>query len=96
MQIAKVIGTTVSTVKDARLEGAKLLLVCPADESGEVTGASYVALDKVGAGQGELVFVVMGSSARLAAGDANAPVDATIIGIFDSIAVERKTSYHKS
>jgi microcompartment protein CcmK/EutM len=95
MQIAKVIGTTVSSVKDERLEGSKLMLVCPADEHGEVTGPSYVALDKVGAGQGELVFVVQGSSARFAAGNANTPVDAAIIGIFDSMAVHGETTYHK-
>lgn len=96
MQIAKVIGSTVSTVKDERLEGSKLLLVCQANENGAITGAPYIAVDKTGAGQGELVFVVLGSSARIASGNANAPVDATIVGILDSLSVEGKTTFRKS
>ena len=53
MQIARVVGVVVSTVKDARLEGSKLLLVSEADEAGNAVGKPYIALDMVGAGEGE-------------------------------------------
>ena len=80
MRIAKVVGVAVATVKDRRLEGGKLLLVSDADPAGEAQGQPFLALDTVGAGEGELVIVVDGSSARIAAGDANRPVDAVIVG----------------
>ena len=95
MRIAKVVGVAVATVKDRRLEGGKLLLVAAADPSGAVMGPAYVALDLLGAGEGELVLVVEGSSARIAAGDANRPVDAVIVGILDSLRHDGQTTYKK-
>ena len=85
MRIAKVVGVIVATVKDRRLEGSKCLLVATTDPAGEAQGVPYVAMDMVGAGEGEMVLIVEGSSARIAAGDANRPVDAVIVGILDSI-----------
>lgn len=96
MYIAKVMGTAVSTVKDERLEGAKLLLVSEANQTGEIVGNPYVALDRVGAGAGELVLVVTGSTARVAAGNANTPVDLAVVGILDSLHHDGKLTYQKS
>jgi microcompartment protein CcmK/EutM len=95
MYIAKVMGTAVSTVKDERLEGAKLLLVSEANQTGEIVGNPYVALDRVGAGAGELVLVVTGSTARVAAGNANTPVDLAVVGILDSLHHDGELTYQK-
>jgi ethanolamine utilization protein EutN len=96
MRIAKVVGMAVATVKDRRLEGGKLLLVAETDPAGLVQGLPFVALDTVGAGESELVVVVEGSSARIAAGDANRPVDAVIVGILDSLRHDGQMTYIKS
>ena len=97
MRIAKVVGVAVATVKDRRLEGAKLLLVAAADPRGQVQAEGpFVAQDLVGAGDGELVLVVEGSSARTAAGDANRPVDAVIVGILDALRCDGQVTYQKS
>jgi microcompartment protein CcmK/EutM len=95
MKIVKVVGTAVSTEKDPRLEDSKLLLVQEADPSGKPAGSPYIALDLVGAGQEELVFLVEGSTARVASGDSSNPVDAAIVGILDSLAVDDKVTYKK-
>jgi microcompartment protein CcmK/EutM len=96
MRISKVVGTAVATLKDSRLEGSKLLLVADTDHTGKLVGKPYIALDRVGAGEGELVIVVEGSSARVASGDANAPVDAAIVGILDSLRHDGKLTFKKS
>ena len=95
MKIAKVVGVAVSTVKVPQLESSKLLLVRDADPSGKPAGEAYLAQDAVGAGQGELVFLVEGSSARVASGDRDNPVDAVIVGILDSLTVDEKFTYRK-
>jgi microcompartment protein CcmK/EutM len=95
MKIAKVVGVTVCTVKEPRLENSKMLLVCDADQTGKVTGTPYIAQDIVGAGPDELVVVVEGSSARVAVGDTNIPVDAVIVGILDSLQSDGKTTFKK-
>jgi microcompartment protein CcmK/EutM len=95
MYIARVMGMAVSTVKDERLEGATLLLVSEANQTGEVVGNPYVALDRVGAGEGELVMVATGSTARVAAGNANTPVDLAVVGILDSLRHDGKLTYQK-
>ena len=64
MLIAKVIGTTVSTIKDEKLVSKKLLILRQTDENGAPAGKPYVAVDTVGAGIGELVLTCAGSSAR--------------------------------
>ena len=86
MQIARVIGTVVSTQKDPKLEGAKLLLVQPLTLEDEPRGVVLLAIDSVGAGVGEKVLVVIeGKAAGDALGRKAAAVDAAIIGIVDVV-----------
>jgi ethanolamine utilization protein EutN len=85
--LAKIVGTVVATRKDPRLVSNKLLVVRPMDPRGKVEGAYLVALDTVDAGIGETVLVVSGSSARMASGMKDCPVDAAIVGIVDDIDV---------
>ena len=83
MQLARVLGEVVSTVKDANLTGLKMLVLQPLSPSGEAVGRSLVALDSVGAGVGENVFFVRGREAAFPFYPAEPPADATIIGIVD-------------
>lgn len=86
MIIARILGTVVSTQKDERLKGSKLLIVRPLNLDGSDAGSGYiVAVDTVGAGFRERVLVVAGSSARLAEGMKDRPVDAAIIGVVDTV-----------
>ena len=87
MILAKVVGTVVATRKDEKLVSNKLLLVRQVDARGKPDGAYLVALDTVDAGAGETVLVVSGSSARMASGMKDVPVDAAIVGIVDSVTV---------
>jgi len=88
MQLAKVVGTVVSTRKNGKLEGAKLLLVQPMTPSGEARGTALLTIDSVGAGIGETVLVVIeGKAAGDALGKKAAAVDAAIIGIIDEVEV---------
>ncbi len=88
MFLARVAGTVVATRKDPRLEGLKLLLVVPFDPDGNDEGGYVVAVDTVNAGYKEMVLVVRGSSARMADGMDERPVDASIIGIVDTADVD--------
>ena len=83
MQLARVIGDVVATVKDANLTGIKLLLVQPIAASGEPAGRALVALDSVGAGIGEHVFFVKGREAAFPFYPGEPPADAAVIGIVD-------------
>ena len=84
MKIAKVIGNIWATRKEERLAGYKLLIVQPVNIlDGSPDRAPIVAADMIGAGMGETVIIVGGSSARSAAGDMSVPVDATVVGIVD-------------
>jgi microcompartment protein CcmK/EutM len=83
--LARIVGTVVATRKDPRLVSSKLLLVRPVDPSGKFEGAYLVAIDTVDAGVGETVLVVSGSSARMASGLKDCPVDAAIVGIVDAV-----------
>ncbi len=87
MLLARVTGTVVATRKDERLVSNKLLIVRPLDPHGKTEGSAIVAVDSVDAGVGETVLVVSGSSARMAAGMKDCPVDAVIVGIVDSVTV---------
>jgi microcompartment protein CcmK/EutM len=91
MILAKVVGTVVATRKDERLESTKLLVARPIDPSGKAEGAYLVAVDTVDAGTGETVLIVSGSSARMATGLKDCPVDAAIVGVIDSIDIDHKT-----
>lgn len=95
MKIAKVVGVTVCTMKESRLENSKMLIVCDADHTGQAVGKPYIAQDVVGVGPGELVIVVEGSSARVAVRDINTPVDAVIVGILDSLQYDGETTFKK-
>lgn len=89
MQVAKVIGTIWATRKDENLSGLKLLLVKPIDILDETVDKSpLVAADTIGAGVGETVIIVGGSSARGAAGGNTVPVDATVVGIVDDLEID--------
>lgn len=86
MFLARVVGKVVSTQKDPKLIGSKLLIVKKVDEKENVSGEPLVAIDTVGAGIDETVIVVTGSSARYTdVSDKVVPADAAIIGIVDSI-----------
>ena len=86
MQICRVVGTVVSTQKNQKLEGAKLLLVQPLTLDGQPRGVALIAIDSVGAGVGERVLVVIeGKAAGDALGRKGAAVDAAVIGIVDVV-----------
>jgi microcompartment protein CcmK/EutM len=97
MFLARVVGNVVSTRKFEKLTGRKLLIVEPVDfKKQEADGKPLVAVDSVGAGEGEVVLVVQGSSARLTDITADAPVDATIMAIVDYIELEDQRTFAKS
>jgi microcompartment protein CcmK/EutM len=87
MLLAKIVGTVVATRKDPRLVSSTLLVVRPMDPRGKAEGNYLVAIDTVDAGVGETVLIVSGSSARLAAGLKDCPVDAAIVGIVDEVEI---------
>ena len=88
MILGRVVGTVVATRKDERLMGAKLLLVRAIDPHGKDEAAHMVAVDTVDAGFSDRVLVVTGSSARMAAGLKDTPVDAAIVGVVDTVEVK--------
>jgi len=96
MILARVQGTVVSTRKDHGLLGLKLLLVREVDAQFKPSGGHVVAADAVGAGEGEIVMVAAGSSARLTEVSRDKPVDAVIVGIVDAVEVDGKDVYLKS
>jgi ethanolamine utilization protein EutN len=84
MQLARVIGNVVCTVKNATLTGRKLMVIQPLDGRLKASGKSLVAIDSVGAGPGELVFWCRGKEASFPFEGSEVPTDCTIIGIVDS------------
>jgi microcompartment protein CcmK/EutM len=96
MLIARVIGTTVSTIKDEKLQGKKLLIVRQTDERGAPSGKPFVAIDTVDAGVGDLVLTAAGSSARQTTITKDTPVDAVIMAVIDSLEVEGVMTFVKS
>ena len=89
MQIAKVIGDVVATVKDENLIGIKLMVLQPIDPDGNASGRTLIAVDAVGAGVGETVFFVRGKEASFPFHPTEVPADAGIVGIVDRWDVER-------
>jgi ethanolamine utilization protein EutN len=86
MMIARVVGNLVSTQKNAKLEGAKLLLVQPLGLDGKDRGTTVLAIDSVDAGIGDRVLLVQdGKAAQLALGKGTAAVDAAIVGVIDAV-----------
>src|SRR5438874_12777529 len=96
---AKVTGSVVATQKLASMVGHKLLTVEPLRvEPGQrdrlvSTGRTFVVVDTVGAGEGETVLIVQGSSARLTPETEKLPVDCTIVGIVDSVNIQNRTIF---
>jgi ethanolamine utilization protein EutN len=90
MQLARVIGTVVATVKNELLEGRKLLVIQPLDARYEAAGKPMIAIDSVGAGSGEVVFWCRGKEASFPFEPAEVPTDCTIVGIVDSVFLDRR------
>ena len=96
MQVAKVVGTVVSTNKSEKLNGLKLLLVQPMEiETMTKKGGMIVAIDTVGSGVGEVVMLVSGSSSRQTAITDSKPVDLSIVAIIDHIDLGDKRIFEK-
>ena len=89
MILARVVGTVVCTRKDPRLEGKKLLILKPVSPEGKEEAGYVVGVDTVSAGYRELVLAVSGSSARMADGCKDKPVDTAIVGIVDSVSLDK-------
>lgn len=96
MKIARVIGTTISTIKDERVRGSKLLILRQTDETGEFIGKSFVAVDLVDAGVNDLVLTGEGSSARQTYQTKECPVDAVVIAVIDHLEVDGEVVFRKS
>lgn len=95
MQIARVCGTVVSTVKPRSMTGVKLLLLQFIDAQGQLLPKYEVAGDTVGAGLNEWVLVTRGGAARIEDGFDDRPLDAMVVGIIDTITVENRSIYNK-
>ena len=96
MQLARVIGSIVSTRKSERLEGLKLLVAVPIDmDTMQEKGAPFVTVDSVGAGEGEIVMWAGGSSSRQTDLTTNKPVDSSIVGIVDFVDIQGRRVYDK-
>lgn len=96
MIMGKVIGTVVSTQKDDQLNGFKLLVVRQVDTEMKPTKSYIVVVDAVEAGEGEIVLVATGSSARMTRVTKDKPVDAVAMAIVDKFEIEGKIVYDKS
>ena len=96
MLLGRVIGSLVSNQKDPGVDGFKFLVVQALDERAEATGGCVVAVDAVGAGEGEVVLYATGSSARQTQATKDRPCDAVIMAIVDSWDVEGEVVYRKS
>ncbi|WP_022941755.1 EutN/CcmL family microcompartment protein [Psychromonas hadalis] len=97
MRIARVIGHVIATVRSQNMQMDKLCLVEFVNQHGEGNGSVHIALDQLGAGEGEWVMVVAGSSARAAYGqEKNSPVDLCIVGIIDEVSAHHECCYGKN
>ena len=92
MQLGRIIGTVVCTVKSPSLEGKKLLLVQPINRHGKDKGKPLVAVDSVGAGAGETIYWCKGREASYPFAPNEIPTEATIVGIVDSLNVPAQES----
>lgn len=90
MQLARVLGTVVSTVKAESLEGRKLLVIQPLDGSLNPYGKPMIAIDSVGAGKGEIIFWCRGKEASFPFLPIEVPSDCTIVGIVDSVFLDSR------
>jgi microcompartment protein CcmK/EutM len=95
MLLGKIVGTVVATKKEPELDGLRFLLVRELDAKWKATGKVIVAIDAVGAGDGEIVLFAAGSSARLTAVTKDRPVDHVIMAIVDTVAADGDVVYSK-
>ena len=101
MFVARVTGSVVSTQKVGTMTGQKLLVVEPyrldaaARDHLTTTGRTFIAVDTLGAGEGDMVLIVQGSSARLTPETKHLPIDAMIIGIVDTVTIDRNNIYSR-
>src|SRR6266699_5783572 len=94
MILCKVLGTAVSTRKDAQLQGAKMLMVVEVDARGEpLAKGTMIVIDAVGAGRGDVVLVATGSAANNTPQTTHSPVDATAVAIVDTVFSNGKVTY---
>ena len=96
MLIARVVGDVVSTLKDDKMVGRKLLIVREVSVENEIVGKPVVAVDTMDAGIGDVVLIAQGSSARQTSTTKETPTDAVIMAIVDSLEVEGKVTFRKS
>jgi microcompartment protein CcmK/EutM len=95
MLIARVVGTVVSTLKDEKMVGRKLLIVREVTTENEIVGKPLVAIDTVDAGVGDVVLVAQGSSARQTFLTKDTPTDAVIMAIVDSLEMNGTVTFRK-
>lgn len=95
MLIARVIGTAISTIKDPKVKGDKLLILMQTDHTGNEIGKPFVAVDLVDAGEGELVLTGHGSSARQTNLTKDCPVDAVVMAVIDHLEVDGEVVFRK-
>ena len=95
MLICRVVGNVVSTIKDEKLSGRKILIVREATTENELVGKPIAAIDTVDAGIGDLVLIAQGSSARQTTSTKDTPTDAVIMAIIDELAVDGKITFKK-
>ena len=94
MILCQVVGTAVSTRKDAQLQGAKLLVAVEVDTQGQsLEKGTMIVIDAVGAGRGDIVLVATGSAANLTPQTTHSPVDATAVAIVDTVFSNGKVTY---
>lgn len=96
MQLGEVVGTLVSTRKDPKLVGTKFLVVKNLDADMRALGTYSIAVDSVGAGLGDVVLHVAGSSARMTETTNERPVDACIMAIVDAVEIDGRYTYEKA
>lgn len=96
MLIARVVGDVVSTLKDDKMVGRKLLIVREISVENEIVGKPVVAVDTVDAGIGDVVLIAQGSSARQTTMTKETPTDAVIMAIVDSLELEGKVTFRKT
>ena len=95
MLIARVVGTAISTIKDEKVKGRKLLILKQTDPTGILIGKPFVAVDLVDAGEGELVLTGHGSSARQTDLTKDCPVDAVVVAVIGHLNVDGKIAFRK-
>lgn len=95
MLIARVVGTAISTIKDEKIKGRKLLVLKQTDPAGHLIGKPFVAVDLVDAGEGELVLTGHGSSARQTDLTKDCPVDAVVVAVIDHLNVDGEMVFRK-